>query len=389
MTEYVLVAMLEDLTPTPKIEQSPLGPSSIDFDGTTGTATTAGLTEQPDFTRFLADAGFDPDLYEITGTPRTSRWQRYDGEWLTAYRFHFVTKRPDIDLPTLYAQARRTKTPKPANTKGTNTLVILAADFQIGKVASRGGTSELLARINTSISKLEQHLKRNAYAQVVILDGGDIIEGVDNAAHLAQLQSNDLSPMQQVDLAAAIMWDLIKTTTAHAPTRYASVGSNHCQWRVQKMNVGKPGVDDWGIVILQQLRRLAHEKALPITFHIPEPHNDSLALDVFNDGYHVVGLVHGHQVNRPDGMVRYLEKQSFGRQPLAAASIICTGHFHHTRIEEIGQAHNGGSKWWIQGSTMDNGSDWYRLTAGQDSGTGITMFELEPNQPFTGTVWRY
>jgi hypothetical protein len=381
--------MLEDLTPTPKVEPSPFGAASIEFDGEQGIATTPGYLDKPDFTKFLEEAGFDPEEYEIVGRPRTSRWQRYDGEWLTAYRFNFVVKQPELDLPTLYAQARRTKPGKPVVGKGSKTLVILAADFQIGKVASRGGTPELLARINASIQKLEQHLRKHAYAQIVILDGGDIIEGVDNAAHLAQLQSNDLSPMQQVDLAAAIMWDLLKATSSHAPTKYASVGSNHCQWRVQKMAVGKPGVDDWGIVILQQLRRLAHEKQLPVTFHIPEPHNESLALDIDGDGYHVVGLIHGHQVGRPDGMVRFLEKQSFGRQPLAAASIICSGHFHHTRIEEIGQAHNGSSKWWIQGSTMDNGSDWFRLTSGQDSGTGLTIFELEPQSPFTGTVWRY
>jgi hypothetical protein len=222
-----------------------------------------------------------------------------------------------------------------------------------------------------------------------LLDGGDIIEGVENQANMAQLQSNDLSVMQQVDLASALIWDLVKMLAKYAPVKYASVGSNHCQWRVSKQAVGKPGVDDWGIVVLQQVRRLAHEVGLDCTFFIPNPHDESLAIDVFDDGFHIVGLAHGHQVSRPEGMVRWLERQSFGHQPLAGFTIFCSGHFHHTRVEELGQAHNGGSRWWIQGSTMDNGSDWFRLTSGTDSGTGITGFELEKNIVFSGSILRF
>ncbi|MFB4414192.1 hypothetical protein, partial [Pantoea sp. ANP04] len=148
-------------------------------------------------------------------------------------------------------------------------------------------------------------------------------------------------------------------------------------------------VDDWGIVILQQLRRLATEVGLDVKFLIPEPDSESLAFDVFDDGFHIVGLAHGHQVSRPDNMVNWLAKQSFGLQPLAGFSIFLSGHFHHTRIEEIGAAHNGGSRWWIQGGTMDNGSDWFRLNSGIDSQTGINGFVLEKGKIFRGVVEKF
>lgn len=144
-----------------------------------------------------------------------------------------------------------------------------------------------------------------------------------------------------------------------------------------------------GHFILQQLRRLAVEVGLPVTFLIPEPHNESLSFDPFGDGFHIIGLAHGHQVNRPDSMVQWLAKQSFGHQPLAGFSLFFSGHFHHTRVEEIGQAHNGGSRWWVQGGTMDNGSDWFRLTSGQDSQVGISCVELERQKHFTGTVVKF
>jgi hypothetical protein len=381
--------MLEKLTPAPVNPPLPFGAVSVEFDGVEGVATTPGMPDGADFRDFLIDAGYSPDEYEVVGNPRTSRWQRYDGSWLTSYRFNFRLKNKDIDLPTLYAQAKRTKpvTPKPVQGKA---FVILTADFQVGKVASRGGSENLVARIQAAYNRIEAHLKKNKYERIVVLDGGDIVEGIENAANLAQLQSSDLSPMQQVDLAAALMWDLLKLTTKYAPVSYASVGSNHCQWRVAKQAVGKPGVDDWGIVILQQLRRLSSEVGLDVTYFIPQPHDESLTVDVFDDGFHILGLAHGHQVNRPDSMQRWLEKQSFGRQPLAGFTVFCSGHFHHTRIEELGPAHNGGSRFWVQGSTMDNGSDWYRLAGGSgDSQTGITTFELERDIPFAGTVKRF
>lgn len=100
--------MLESLEPASR----PSAPNNfrpgIEFDGTNGEATTPPLPSQ-NFDEFLKDAGFDPAEIEIVGTPRTSRWQRYDGEWLTAYKFQFRRITPDLDLPALFAAARKTK----------------------------------------------------------------------------------------------------------------------------------------------------------------------------------------------------------------------------------------------------------------------------------------
>jgi hypothetical protein len=392
--------LLENLQPTPKVEVPKEWRPAVEFNGTEGEATTQGFLpdEKPDFDKFLVDAGFEPSEIEIVGEPRTSRWQvarpfPLDPQWLTAYRFRFRKKTAsEIDLPTLYAQAKqKIKKPLLSDNKLNNNkvFVIVPADYQIGKVASRGGTPELIERVLKSYAAIEARLKKEKYSRIVIIDGGDIVESVSNAASLAQLQSNDLSPMQQTDLAASLMWDLIKMAHKYAPVTYASVGSNHCQFRFNGQTVGKPGVDDWGIVILQQLRRLSTEVGLDVTYLIPQPYDESLAFDVFGDGFHVIAVAHGHQAKRPNAVQGWLEKQSFGHGPVSNFSIFVSGHFHHTRIEELGQCHNGGSRWWIQASTSDNGSDWFRLTSGSDSSTGITCFELQKEVHFTGTVYKY
>jgi hypothetical protein len=382
--------MLDDLEPAKKIPAPKDFRPSLEFDGNEGTATTEGLPEAPNFDEFLAERGYSPDEYEIVGTPRTSQWQRWDGEWLTAYRFHFRKKVTDIDLPTLYAQAKRTKaTAKRTKPKSSGRVfVICPADFQIGKHGSRGGHEQSIARIHASYARIEEKLKAGSYDHIVILDMGDIVEGISNKADMEQVASNTLSPMQQVDLAAALIWDLMKIASKYAPITYGSVASNHCQYRVQKQTVGRPGVDDWGIVILQQLRRLATEVGLNVgKWLVPQPHDEGFAFDVFDDGSHILGAIHGHQVARPDAFQLFWTKAVFNDSYLAAATLMVTGHFHHHRTEQFSGT-EGRERWWVQASTMDNGSDWFTRTQGGagDSSTAVTCFELEKGVPFRGKI---
>jgi hypothetical protein len=375
--------MLENLEPAPKIEASPNFRPGIEFDGTEGVATTPGLKAKPDFDEFLIDAGFNPDEIEIVGTPKTSRWQqREGGEWLTSYRFSFRKRNPDINLPALLAEARKAKaiTPKGGQDKA---LIVCPADLQVGKVGSRGNTSDLIVRVMQSFDRIEQMAKAGKYEHIYILDLGDIIESVSNKASLNQLESNDLSPMQQVDLAASLMFDLIKRLVKFAPVTYGSVASNHCQNRMSGQQIGRPGLDDWGIVILQQLRRLTTELKWDVTYLVPHPHDEGFA---FRYGENTVAAVHGHQVSRPEGIPKWWANATFGNQFAAPANLLLTAHFHHLRLEELSQHTTGGSKYWVQTTTSDNGSDWFRLNSGMDSSTGIICLELDKDKLFNGSV---
>lgn len=389
--------MLEDLTPASKIKPPQGFEPALVMDGESGEATLPPLRddEKPDFDKFLVDAGFDPNLYEVLGEPRTSRWQvarpfPLEPMWLTAYKFRFRKKtNPILDLPTLYAEVKKTRKPVVKQTDSGSVLILCLSDFQVGKVDQRGGTKELIDRVMGSYERIEQFLKKNKFERIYVVDLGDIIEGFENAASAQQLQSNDLSLMQQVDLAAALVWDCLKMVTKYAPVTYASVASNHCQWRVSKQQVGRPGMDDWGIVILQQLRRLAKEVGLPVEFLIPQPHDETFAFDVFGDGFHIVGAAHGHQASRPENVVGWWKNSAFGHQAVAAATILITAHFHHLRVVECGESQNGGSRFWIQTTTSDNGSGWFRRTSGEDSMPGMTALVLEKGKHFLGSVIRF
>lgn len=384
--------MLENLKPAVKIEATPFGRPAVEFDGQTGTATTPYSESPATFEEFLEAAGMNPEEFEVVGTPRVSKWQQKEGgEFLTSFRFTFRRKTGTLDLPLLYAEAKKRVKNKGKSLQVQTTdkaLVVLWSDLQVGKVDHRGGTEQLIERVELTKERLIQQVKKEKPSKIIFCDVGDTIENFINANDANQLYTNDLSIMEQVDLATTLAWDTLKALAEYVPEIvYLSVASNHCQMRINKQRVGK-GTDDWGIHIGRTLARLSAEVGLPIKFLEPQPHDESLALDIFNDGFHILGLWHGHQSPRPDQVPTWWRQQAFGNQPVSAATIGVSGHFHHLRVVELGSTPRGTSRFWVQAATMDNGSGWWKRQAGEDSQPGLVTFFLEKGIDFTGTVYK-
>ena len=387
--------MLEDLSkPADKVTVPEGWSPSIEFDANGGEATLPAVEgDNPlDIEGFLREAGINPDEIEIVGEPRISRWQvarpfPLEPAWHTAVRIRWRRKGANIDLPLLYALAKKTKPVIPKPVASGKALVVLWSDLQVGKVDYRGGVEALIHRVAETQVKLLNKIREVKPEKIIFCDVGDTIENFVNAADMHQLQTNDLSIMQQVDLATSLAWDVLKNISKHAPVVYLTVGSNHCQWRVNKQRVGKV-TDDWGIHIGRTLARLSKEVGLPIEFREPAQHDESLAYDIFGDKFHILGLWHGHQSPRPDQVPTWWRQQAFGKQPVHAATIGVSGHFHHLRVLELGSTPRGTSRFWVQASTLDNGSNWWRTTAGEDSQPGLVCFALQQGIDFTGTVWK-
>jgi len=388
--------MLEDLTtPAPKVTAPDSFSPSITFDGNGGEAVLPPVADSDtptDVEGFLREAGINPDDIEIVGEPRVSRWQvarpfPLEPMWMTSVRIRWVKRNAQINLPLLYSLAKKTKPVVPKQVDSGKAMIILWSDLQVGKVDHRGGVDAMIHRVAQTQLELVKKVKTVRPERIIFCDVGDTIENFGNAADLHQLQSNDLSIMQQVDLATSFAWSCLKELAKFAPITYLSVGSNHCQWRVNKQRVGK-ATDDWGIHIGRTLARLSHEVGLDITFHEPASHDESLALDVFDDGFHVLGMVRGHQANNPNMIPDWWRKQAFGKQPVQAATVLVSGHFHHLRVVELGSTQRGSSRYWVQAATLDNGSNWWRTSQGEDSQPGLVCFELQRNKDFTGTVWK-
>jgi hypothetical protein len=251
------------------------------------------------------------------------------------------------------------------------TRVVVVADAQIGKTDHRGGTPELLARIENVLGQVLELAKADPCDDLVILDPGDLTEGFENTAQ--QSRTNDLDFPDQLDAANVILTEIVTTLAArHGSTRVATVPSNHGAWRRGKDRLSKPAADFGLLTHRTVARALAHRD--DITFRIPEPWDESLSLRVRGA---VLGLAHGHQASQPNGVPAWWAKQTHGGMPTAAATILVTGHFHHLRVEPSG-AIDGRARWWMQAPTLDNGSSWWANGGGgSDCEAGLLTFTID------------
>jgi hypothetical protein len=228
--------MLDNLKPAPRVESKSKYKPGIEFDGTEGTATTPGYESEPEnFDTFLIDAGLDPDGIEVIPPVRTSRWQQQkDGElvWLTSYRFTFRRKAAGLNLPLLLAEANKKVKLTPLKASSDKALVVLWSDLQVGKVDYRGNSESLIERVGLMQQRITALIKREKPKKVIFADLGDTVENFTNAANMQQLQSNDLSIMEQVDLATTFAWQTLKQIVALVPdVTYASIGDRRASCR--------------------------------------------------------------------------------------------------------------------------------------------------------------
>lgn len=362
--------MFESVTDGPRLD---LGRDGGEFSGV--------RSDKPitDWTDVLRKLGVDPDFFEVDGdTVRVSSWQSSkrtdDGDrdviTLFSYSGRITTRKDKLDLPALYAAAARKPRHqlKPASS-GIVTVVVLS-DVQAGKTGARGGTPELIDRMAEKREKLTAWLRTRNPERTVLAEAGDLFEGFESGGN--PMFTNDLSLAQQMDVAATEVFEFVSLMHAHGHVDVVAVPSNHTAWRRGKQNLGRP-VDDLGLQVHRFVEREARAAGLDASWTYPADYDESVTIDVAGT---VVGLVHGNQFGPGKG-ADWWAKQTHGGQPVAAADVLVSGHYHCFKYETTGRnPFSGRAKRWIQAPTLDNGSDWFRNTAGDDSDPGLLVFDI-------------
>lgn len=319
----------------------------------------------------LIQFGYDPEEIEIVGTVNQWRKQLPNGEWRVSYYFKHRPKSSSLDLPALY-QAAKKKVKKRVKVDATpETLVVALSDVQLGKRGSRGGTPELIDRLEAIRGRLEERIKERKSERFVLAEVGDLFEGFESGGN--PMFTNDLSLSQQMDMAGTELFEFIKLLASFGPVDVVAVPSNHTAWRNGKQNLGNPQ-DDLGLFVHQQVKKVAEAAGLDATWHFPAPYDEAAVLDIRGT---VLGVVHGNQF-APNGATLWWGKQIHGGQPIGSADILVTGHYHVLTVLPTGRnPYTGRSKYWLQCPTVDNGSDWFRNLQGQDSDPGLLIFSID------------
>lgn len=322
---------------------------------------------------YLEAQGQDPDAWQVSRFYGSER-ELASGETLVSNKWIFIPSKPNlaskepVDLDDLHAFVQRTKPQArlaQVSAEEEVTKAAIIADLQWGKTGERGDSSDTLARVEDSLANFHHWLSDGKPGEIILADGGDIIENFESTS--GEDRTNDLELTEQIRIARRVQWLWIAAAAEYGvPVWYLSVGSNHCRIRRGKNNMGTSR-DDLGIEIASQLQDMADvypERYGHVSFRVPTKHEESLSHQMA--GGKTLGLIHGHQVNKPEGIPNFLAGQAAGETPIGLADFAVFNHFHHWRVSPWGKA-----KWYCITPTSDNGSDWYRNTSGQESSTAV------------------
>lgn len=328
-----------------------------------------GITLPEGYTLRLVEARYDGASWtrENPGDPATTQ-----PVWRYKFRVEAVFGgEDDLDLAAMMEEAKkdRPKIIPPSNEK--TTMVVVMGDIQAGKQDVRGGTLELLKRLEVAKAQVIEQVSKIGPAELVLLDVGDSVEMFESSPNAER--TNDLQATEQIRVWRRVFWSWIKDLSNLAPdVKVLSVPSNHCAVRRGKSYLSTPS-DDWGIEVLSQCADIAAEnpnRYSHVKFFSPDTHSESLALALL--GGKVLGAAHGHQKRNPTQFSTYLAGQALGRTPIGSADITVFGHFHNLRVETIGD-----DRWFFVAPTIDSGSSWFSNLTGNESRAGVLTFVVD------------
>ena len=321
---------------------------------------------------WLRENGTDPDKvsfsFGVTTNPQGGYWNKIN-------QVKPLAGLVDMEAKYTLAEARKEAKEYQAHPvssfhgeTGENFVVVLA-DFQIGKTGHRGGTPELIHRIEDVRSRVLNELEGSPNPErIALFDLGDMIEGFESGGN--PMFTNDMSLADQLDLYATTLFQFVSDLSGYAPVDVAVVCSNHAAWRKGKQNLGRPS-DDFGIFVHKQVEKMCQLAKVDATFNYPAEYDESICVEV---GGVRIGAVHGNQFGQGKA-IDWWEGQAFGAQAVCSADVLLTGHYHTFGAGVAGiNPVTGRERMWLGAPTLDAGSDWYRNVKGRDSKPGIMTF---------------
>lgn len=321
---------------------------------------------------WIRNSGDDPDDY-VLSVRSIAYGAGQSSNRMAAYPKPGTQKRAKIDTADLQAALENYQPVPRKVTPGSRTFVICPADLQSGKTDYGLTSADLAKRVMASFAAAAEIAANNNFAEIVIADLGDAVENINSTS--SQRATNDLAITEQVRLSRRLFLEGIKLLAPHAPlVTFAAVPSNHGSVRIGPKSPENHVLDDYGIEIAEQLRDVCaeSEKLQHVRVIIPEQSQESLAFETSGT---VLGMAHGHQANNADGLGRWWQGQSHGRQAFADARIALFGHFHSLRVQQSGDA-----RWLFVSPSSDNGSSWFTNRTGERSQAGMLSFITADNQ---------
>lgn len=356
----------------------------VTWNGNEGTVTTIGMPAEnaPDWETVLRVWGLEPEHFEVVEPVLFNVWGDTLGQLNRQWKGKVVRKAvsKDSDVSQMITDIQRHKFAKPEVTVSGSAMVVTISDLQLGK-GENGGSAKIVERFLAGINEVEARWKElkkvgRPLSKLVVVGLGDIVESCDGHYDMQAFQV-DLDRREQVTVARRLITKAITQWSKFAPeVLVACVPGNHGENRKGGKAFTTFGDND-DVAVFEQVAEIldANPEAYGhVKFVIPK--NDlTLTIDVYGT---IVALAHGHQARGGGGgsigkVQNWWAKQALGMQPVADATLLLTGHYHHLAIAQHG------ARTHIQSPSLDGGSQWFREVAGVDAPTGMLTLVVNEN----------
>lgn len=340
------------------------------------------------FTELLEEWGFDPAHFMIEDDRVEIRtWDAHYGVDEEPKRFWYykakvVRKRPQVDISELIKRIRSRKAIERKPAPGERAFVVVNTDWQLGKRDGEG-TAFTIAAVKNTIPRIKTRYRElrkmgRKIDTLVIMNLGDLVEGCVGF-YPSQTFSVELSRREQVRLGRELLTEqILSWADDFDKVLVVTVAGNHGEYRNADGRAFTNTGDNDDIAMVEQVAdafglasKAGSERYDHVKFLIPD-NQLSFTLDMHGT---IVGVTHGHMGGKRPQVGKNLAHskvwdwwygQSMGRQPVADADLLISGHFHYLSV--IVQ----GGRSAIQFPPLDNASDWYVAANGLESTAAIT-----------------
>lgn len=334
------------------------------------------------FDTILTRCGFDPDEYEIDGTPAVKRWeaQTPDGQtWMSSYGIK-VRKRvvglPEEDIEERIERLRSFTPALRKNRHGSGervAAVVNLADFQAYK-SEGGGIEGLTQRLTDGLENVQAWVDRcrSSYnvEEIILVNNGDAIEGCAGS-YDSQLFTVSGTHRQQYNYALDA-WDVYARNLfpQFEHRQFVSVLSNHGEMGRFGTSRNKTSDSDSADGFLAETLKRVYDSTdefADVEWTIP--HDQMNVYTQTRQGVKLA-LNHGHKIKGSDATAfeKWLSGQARGDRDAWEADIWITAHRHNFQAWDLGSCSA------FQCPSMDGGSKWLRDMNGRYSNSGLLAF---------------
>lgn len=350
----------------------------VTWSGDEGTVTTQPMEgdNAPDWSGVLRMWGLDPEHFEVVEPVLFNVWGDTLGILNRQWKGKVIRKgkKLNADIDDLIREIKKHKPREQKQLTGEASLVVVAADWQVGK-RDGDGLKGLISRWLQAIEDVEWRLKElkkigRPIDSITVLCLGDLVEGCDGHYDI-QTFTVEEDRRNQVKIARRLLRDaLIRWSKLVPSITVAAVGGNHGENRKN----GKAFTtlnDNDDVALVEQVAEIfaANPEAYGhVRFAIP---SDELSLTIEVHGK-IIGISHGHLARNAgsvEGKLKnWIAGQALGRQSIGDCDILVTGHYHTFKLADW-----GGVKW-LQAPALDGGSVWWRQSTGEIADAGVLTF---------------